>query len=195
MSVRKSNCEKYTIYADGEFAVICVDAHETAPLSDPEAKKYGGQILVHSSFGSFAYSWSNCGAPFKEFLPKLEFHYFAQKMKGHQAYVFDGVGTLAQVKDQLIVLFNEGSLDGADVKVLADDLDMFSYELTSSVEEFMATMAHLESRHSDVKNANLVFADAASYLRNKADPAIVSFWTLLWPQFINALKAETAAAV
>ena len=88
VSVTKATgAEHYVIRKNYEWASIVVRCWEA---EEHGKTRHCGEILIHSSYGSWANSWGHCGHQFKQFLTKLDFSYLFVKFMGHKFTVFDG---------------------------------------------------------------------------------------------------------
>ncbi len=90
MPVTKTKRDCYEVRELGEWANITLNC-----WGNPEAKRYGGEIVISSSFGTWSNAWSSCSVPFKQFLAEANFDYLFTKFMGTKLDRFDGNATFA----------------------------------------------------------------------------------------------------
>jgi hypothetical protein len=76
MSVTKTTRECYEVRASrrgDEWANITLACWDKPPQPGytRTSMYYGGEIQIHSSFGSWGYAWHACGVPFKQTKEKI----------------------------------------------------------------------------------------------------------------------------
>lgn len=182
MSVSKEKCELYRITTAGDYATICVSEVATP---DGERTRYGGEILISSSYGDYCNTWVSCAKPFKEFLVGLEFTYFMQKCRQHDYLVFDGAASFKLLREQLIDERRDG-ITRERAREVWDALNENKYRLYETSESFVHVLSELEDTYPDVYSLK----DGHEYVSLKPGDESVGFWTQLWPEFKRALEAE-----
>ena len=81
-----------------EWATICLREWSVGGESVDERLRYCGEILIHSTFGSWAHQWGYLSRPFRQFLLEAEFDYVFTKVLGEKFQVFDGEGSLENLR-------------------------------------------------------------------------------------------------
>lgn len=187
-SVTKSVMETYTIRNRGEYATIALRCSE----AKGEDRYYTGEILINSSFGSWANYWGACGRPFKEFLQKLDFHYTFGKFMGASLEVFDEDETIADIKRKLIEVRRENRITHEEVRDLWEQVDDIE---TYSEESFGNGCREIGSNLGPRHPLHDYFNEPWDLKRTKPDVQATGFWREIWPHFITELKKETDAGV
>ncbi len=162
--ISKTQVECYKIKGKhGMFATITLDYSGNQ-----------GRISIASDFGNWSNYWGACGSGFKNFLVGLDIHYAAGKFgEGHW---FDLDKTIAGLKEMV----NED----LPCDIIHDELneEIKQLEETSNKEEFIVCMWQC-------KNI-MRLQDGAPDISYDISPTFKSFWTKLWPAFIQTLKLE-----
>lgn len=189
MSVTKTtDAEHYIVRKNLEWASIVVRCWQ--------AEEYGktrhcGEILIHSSYGSWANSWGYCGSQFKQFLIGLNFDYIFTKFMGHEFKVFDGELSVRRLRDRLIESRKEGGVTKDEARECWDEIEGRESELESSEREFVDAVYAIVHR-VDSGRVQRIFCEPWELIRKTADQQAVGFWRDIWPEFAAALKAELA---
>ena len=107
MPVAKTTRECYEVRdgrRGGEWANITLASWDNPPQPGytRTSMYYGGEIQIHSSFGSWGHSWSSCAVPFKRFLIGAEFDYVFTKFMGTKLDRFDGEASAREVLKWII---------------------------------------------------------------------------------------------
>jgi hypothetical protein len=180
MTVEKSISESYTIHSKGEYARIVIV--EWAPRDIGHARpSYGGELLVHSSFGAFCNSWGACANPFKQFLIGLDRHYFMTKCRPGAAEEFDGEKSLQHVKEWLIDKRKGGDFTRGDTREAWNSIMDARDEIVHSEYAFVTVLQSLEIEGLD---------EPWHFSCRSLTAECVGFWRDLWPEFVAAVKAE-----
>ncbi|TXI23047.1 MAG: hypothetical protein E6Q67_05155 [Roseateles sp.] len=193
MTVAKiTDAECYSVRANQEWATIVLRCWQR-PIAHGEIY-HCGEILISSSFGSWAYIWTACAVPFKEFLREIEFDYAFGKFMGSKLHRHDGEASLRAVRKHICRMRREGSLSKDEAGEVWGLLD----ECCSQIEhgddrDFGEAMQYI-ARYLDRSNrAREYFADAADWHTCTCyDPQAVGFWKKLWAPFIAALANQAA---
>lgn len=172
---------KYEIRLNGEYATICVECTQAERSGET---RYGGHLLVSSSFGAFAHQWTHCGEPFHEFLKGISFDSFIMKVRGEDAYVFDLEGTIAAVRQKLTDLAWVPSKE-REMRELLDAADLAE---ASCEFEFMQKLADIEDEAAELCRNSSCLENPESFITVKPDPQLVQFWKELWPEFLKKLN-------
>lgn len=151
-----------------------------------------GEILVHSSFGSWANSWGHLGTPFKDFLLKAERGYVASKFMGADAYKFDGQLTVRELRLRLLRWRKEGKLNKDESRQLWDYVEEREVELESSTHDFVGVMQQAETELVATKAVRRFVQEPWERLATSLDIQFAGFWREVWPVFLEQLNAERA---
>lgn len=180
------NCEKtiydaYRVSVNGEHATVCIA--DWASVEKGRAPRFGGEILVHSSFGSFGNTWTHCAEPFKQFLAGMGFDSFMKKCFGADLMEFDGHASVSEVKAELLRLRrgNELSAQAASEQ----------WEVISQAEEIAESSAlafHLTL--SGILGEETALGSAEHFVVQKVSSQARGFWDELWPHIKSQLEAE-----
>lgn len=185
MAQSKSVCEMYRISHEGEYATICVATW--ANEKNGQSPSFGGEILVHSSFGAFCNTWSNCAAPFKQFLLDIRFDSFMQKCLGNDFKVFDGDASIEQVKRAFLRLRRARAIDADKAEEFWGDLEGFADVASSSEESFYREL------YDFCENLDGM-GEPGDYVVHSPSQQATGFWQQLWPIFKTMLESELTAA-
>lgn len=184
MSVTKKTMDRYDVRAKGEWATICVREWQR----DDENKYHGGEILIHSSFGSWGNSWSACSHRFKCFLTYCDFDYTFGKFMGHSLRVFDGEGSTKAMRTKVIEERKQGLMSKDDARWLWDQLDDVD---ECSIESWVRSIEEIAS-DTDSRDIKALLSEPWYTAADKPDAGAVCFWRDLWPEFVAHLKQEIA---
>lgn len=195
MKTSKETLPLYHFSENGEWASIGVLPSEI-PRDGGEPRQ-GGLLMIHSSFGSFSHHWSSCGMDFRRFLGKIDVSYFASKVRGAEAEVFDPERTRTAVlalTEEIAEEVRSGEMPGvsledldADLETLRDFADEIDAEWTTS--HFLNELATLSFDHAEVDFSFL----GERVLHTRLDPQITQFWETFWPALNEVLATEMAA--
>ena len=191
MTVGKGTMETYSIHTKWECATIALRCWERETSS---GIYYCGEILINSSFGSWANTWTACGQPFKQFLQKAEFDYVFTKFMANRLHRFDYEASVASVRKMILRKRQEGYVDKDEAREAWDLL--YEYEPGSGANErdFGDAMLSIGSDMSYENPLKENFADPCAWdTRTKYDCQAVGFWGQIWPEFLAELKKETSS--
>lgn len=179
----KTHCDLYRIYSNGEYASIGMSVWETQSPDKPGYALYGGELLIHSSFGNFCHTWTAGAQPFKEMLLSIDFDTFMLKCVGESYRVFDGAASLASVRRAVVRLRRQGVLDKDDARDYWDGLEASEDLAARSEECFRIALADLERN-------GVVPGGADDFITYAASRQVLGFWKEIWPRFTSILAAE-----
>lgn len=171
----KSNCTRYSIHLNGEYAVIFINQMGNC-----------GELAIYSSFGTWGYIWSNFGhGDFVDFLIELQYNYFFKKVdEEDRGRVFDCEGTIKEIKKLILEDRRNKDLEYEDARSHIDDIISYekwhSPQLTKS--SFYFTMSEYYSNLYEYMGNH----DYPTIEKNK--PSCEEFWNTLWKEFINNVK-------
>lgn len=183
MSHHKQLCEMYRVSLNGEYATICVDAGERLDVDRPERRTFQGEILIHSSFGSFCHTWTNCSVPFKQFLIGIGFESFMRKCLGESFESFDGEASFTEVKRAILTSRREGELTRESAQALWQDLHQVDDVAVTSEYNFYRAL-------EDLCGDDSVLGQVHEYVIHSPSDQAQTFWTELWPVFKGMLESE-----
>lgn len=196
MPVTKTQRQCYEIRdgrPGGEWANITIACWDNPPTPGYSRTfmYYCGEIVIHSSFGTWGNIWSACASPFKQFLAGAEFDYLFTKFMGHQLNQFDGEASAHEVCKWITDHRRDGSLSKEQAR---EAWDLFS-DVRSQAEygehDFGTAMMDVARCLDDDHPMHDHFADPSDWPRcTRYDHQAAGFWRTLWPLFIDALKAE-----
>lgn len=196
--VTKSVMETYTISANHEHATIALRCwSRTVKRHDgkPDGTYYCGEVLINSSFGSWANTWTACGFPFKEFLAAAGFDYLFTKFMGSKLERHDGEGTLKELRRDILQQRRENRLDCAQAREVWDAVDWERDRIESDETSCGYALLEVASRIGDRHPMRDYFADPSGWPRiTRPDCQAAGFWRELWPHFVAELEREKAAA-
>jgi hypothetical protein len=185
-TVNKSTMERYAIRNGHEWATICVrEFTSRVPTGDREPY-FGGEILINSSFGSWANTWNACGCRFKEFLTDIEFDYTFRKFMGNKLWIFDGEGTVKGLKERVIEDRKIGELQKDHARSIWDAIEERQSDLEHSADSFVNAMWAI----GDDLHMRRWFSEPWEMTRDRYDPQAQGFWRDIWPTFKAELQRE-----
>lgn len=190
MSVTKETMDCYRVRANGEWATICVREWTVGDCQLTSEKiRYCGEILIHSTFGSWGNSWTHCGCRFKKFLTFADFDYVFTKFMGADLNRFDGEKSLKSLYRRIIEARRDGSLDKEDARELWAEVHDHDESLTRSVDMWVEVLSRIsmDTRSRDIKR---ILEEPWCMTEDSDDASAVGFWRDLWPDFKQALLAE-----
>lgn len=193
--VTKSNdFEVYHVragYQDLEWATIAIKGWQ-AKGNDDRPREIG-EILIHSSYGSWAYQWGHLGVPFKAWLAKTDDkHYIAGKFLADKAYKFDGEKTVKGLRERVIEWRKVGDLEKEQARLIWDWIEENELELETSVDSFVNRMYDGPRDCDDMTRSTgaRFFEEPWEYTATSLDRQFDGFWTHVWPAFQQALREE-----
>lgn len=196
MSITKTtDAEVYRIWKDHEWATIMLRCWSRPVNSGGrETTYYCGEIMIHSSFGAWANTWTACGEPFKAFLLDAEFDYVFTKFMGTELRVWDGEATVKGLQLRVIEWRRDGELSKDEARSLWDEISANGLELETSERDFVECAYRIAS-DLDTPNIRHVLSEPWEFGRKQHDQQAVGFWRQLWPEFTQALRAEVEPAL
>lgn len=187
--VTKSMVEAYRVQRDGEWATIVVQGWQAPGTGASSKMMEQGEVLIHSSFGSWGHQWGNLGRPLKQFLVDTTMDYFMGKMVPGRLREFDFDSSRALWQRHLVAARRSRSLTADQFLEVWDEscnsndcgVEMFIHRLGSS-------------RPLELSDHPL-WQDLANYVICRDSPAAASFWRQLWPLFVEQLHREAVVTV
>lgn len=195
-SVTKSDgWDVYHVRANHEWATIAIKGWQAQGV-DRQPREIG-EIMIHSSYGSWAYQWGHLGEPFKKWLAEADDRvYIAQKFLGSDAFVFDGEKTVRHLRERVIENRKCGDLDKDAARLIWDWIEDNEHELESSIDSFVNTMFDGPRGCDDMtrNTGGWFFEEPWEHTAKSLDRQFAGFWRVLMPVFQQALRDEMAAA-
>ena len=178
--ITKTTMDCYRLRNNGEWATICVHAYEVPDLGSNRLRQ-GGEVLIYSGYGTFAYHWSHCGMPFREFLTTISRDYTLTKFLGHDRMEFDKEGSIKAVKQAILRDRREGAIGHEQARDLWEDL-MWLDECETA-EGFV----HAYNEGIYLKKWD---AEGYEFIHQKEKDSLAYFWAEIWGPFVAHLKQE-----
>jgi hypothetical protein len=199
-------------HSDWEWATIAVRGWTTQP--DPMCageRRECGEILIYSSFGSWAHQWGHLETPFLRWLLTCEFGYVFTKFMGADLQEFDGEGSVKGMRKRVIDRRRTGGWSKETARAMWDAIEDVESQAECSERDFVEAFQQVRSdfeeyghrriglpRGVDFDDIDRFLQEPWEHTRTRDKLAPRGFWRDLWPVFINHLKAELeqqAAAV
>jgi len=203
MSVTKhTNVDVYSVRNRGEWATIVV--REWSDQREDGSEQHRGEILINSTFGSWAHYWGAPGTRFRRFLLGLDFGYAFGKFMGLALEQYDGDASMAGLQRKVIESRRRRHISREAARFVWDQIDDHSSELRESQESFITACGHI-GRECDAPWARRaistmelddigeIFAEPWYLTETRDHPQAVGFWRDIWPEFCAALRAELEA--
>jgi hypothetical protein len=188
-AIAKSITEAYRIQANGEYATIVVQGWQGKTSgAKPHQTIEQGEILIHSSYGSWGHQWGNMGRPIKQFLSSVSYDYLMGKLLPGELREFDFEASLLSWKKHLVAARRSGQFDR---DTLADIWAESCRGETCGVEMFIH---RLEQSCPYGMHEDPLWSDLAMHVKCRDNPAAKHFWSELWGEFLAALRKESTAA-
>ena len=166
------------VHNNGEYGTFFV-RQGVITMDNPRDERYWCQLTVQSSFGSVGYHWGNMGCPAHRFFDKDNTSYFGDKLWGTNAKVFDVDTAMASVKVLIQKAVDNDEFTADEMAEMLEDIDVGA----ATEWEWCAAV------HRNDAVLNLIHENAGIDDR-VPNPQMVGFFTDLWPEFVEALKAE-----
>lgn len=168
-----------------------------------------GEILIHSSFGSWANQWGHLGIAFDEWLQDAECDYCAGKFMGSAAYKFDGEKSVRHLRQSLLEHRKAGDITKNDARTIWSWIEDNKLSLESSEHEFVQVLSDCAGSAvwQDARKgkpswdtgpglgACHFLAEPWDRPATSLDRSFAGFWRDLWPVFVEHLKARPASQV
>lgn len=190
-----------------EWATICWQGWQGWQANGNDGKpRECGEILIHSSFGSWAYQWGHLGMPFDQWLQKAERGYCAEKLLGTRAREFDGEASVKALRQSLLEHRRSGDIAKNDARSIWDWIEDNDVDLESGSEEFFVTRLYDCAREADWEDEgtphkyhlNNPGRGARHFLDEpynrpcrRLNRQFEGFWRDLWPVFVEQLKEKS----
>lgn len=195
-----TGADVYSVRNRHEWATIVVRCWQDESGGE---LRHRGEILINSTFGSWANYWSAPGMPFKRFLLGLDFGYCMQKLMGRDLQEHDGDATLKALRRSVLEARRNRRLDKSAAAWVWQEIEDRSSSLADTVESFVSACGDIQRDAGESWNRRQVgnhadeigdlFAEPWYMTETRDNPQAVGFWRELWPEFIATLRAEVAA--
>lgn len=172
----KSACELYRFWAGPHYAAITV-----APWWTLLGRKFGGELLVHSTLGNFGGTVDDCKMEFTEYLRGLTKEAFFATFGGGIRPTFDGKASVAKLGLAILGQRRARALSAETACELWGDLQFASDSAASSELSFRITAARICA-------AAPVLGQPADHTVQTLGPQAQVFWDTVWPEFTAALS-------
>lgn len=145
--------EAYNVRAGHEWATILIRGWD-ANGNDGTPREIG-EILIHSSYGSWAYQWGHLGMPFKKWLATCnDRSYVAEKFLGTDAREFDGKASVKNLRQSLLEYRRQGDITKNDARSIWDWIESNDGELEHGSEENFVRMLYECPSEADWQDAD-----------------------------------------
>lgn len=196
-----SSMQAFTLREKGEWATIALRGWEhpvQEGVSSNVSKAYGGELLVHSSFGSWAHAWNSCGSPFPEFLLELDFDYLMGKLMGLELMQFDPQASVQGLLRHICQRRRDRAWSREEARDVFNELQACEMELRANAQEFVHACqeisSYLQGRMPAIEDElDAIFGDPHAYIEQRKNPAAVEFWRLLWKPFCDELGQQVGS--
>ena len=195
---KSTDFEVYRIragYHDQEWATIAIKGWQVPADAYCSTPREIGEILIHSSFGSWAYQWSHLGVEFKAWLAgNRDRSYMAEKFLGSAAYKFDGEKTVKGLRERVIEQRRHGGLRKEEARLIWDWIEENELELETSPDSFVNKMYDGPRDCDELTRSTgaRFFEEPWEHIATSLDRPFDGFWTQVWPVFRQALREEMA---
>ena len=166
-----------TVRNQGEYGAFFV--RETQ-RGEGSSKHFMCELTIQSSFGNVGYFWGHMGRYAHEFFDTDDKHYILGKLFGDRAYVFDLDNTIRDIKKRIIEQRRHGICTPARAREYWEDLRWLEEAYTEQelYHQLYENAAHLSRliEPSDLAVCRML------------NPQAEGLWTMLWPEFVQALK-------
>jgi hypothetical protein len=173
--------ERYRLRDAATWAWATIALRDYQRSANDATILHGGEILINSDFGNYAYSWGNMGCPLKQFLCGLDRGYIIDKLANGREYEFDFDGSVVLVKKEIIKQRREHDLDTIDARLAWEEIptdrcsqDMFIHRLF------------------DCKPLG---REPWCFTTTREKPRFTAFHKHVWLPFIEHLRAEISDKV
>jgi hypothetical protein len=181
MTNNKSTMETYRIFRNGEWATIAIQGWV-------KGSQQLGELLIHSSFGSWGYRWVNIGQPIKRMLISAGFDALMGKLMAGKLREFD-----FQASEQAWLRHVEAACQAGTLTLqqAAEVRDLSAMPEHCSLDMFLRNLEDSQPADAGLHNHPL-WEDLAAYVICRNNVQAESFWRELWQPFVLQLRNELA---
>lgn len=183
MTVKKKEMTCYSVSHGSDWATICLQYYSVPDKLSYGEHRQGVELLVHSSYGSWAYHWSHCGCDGRQFLIDGSKQYIMGKLVPQQdRYVFDPKASEKALRRHILELRRTGDLPKGKAR------DM--YDAACDLDSFLTPEGFVGA----VQESKILgwMQEPWEFCRKSMCPTIDWFWDRLWVQLTAQLKEELA---
>lgn len=137
-------------------------------------------LVIDSSFGTYSHYWSSMGKPARQFLKQISFDYWATKLFGGKADMFDVDKTIKELYKQINQKRRELYFDKRHARRLRD--------MAASLYDFDSDVNYFVQNYHDTELPAYVSEDCP--IRNSPNCQAVGLWEKLWPEYLEMLESE-----
>lgn len=181
-------CECFQVGTAGEHATVFL--REWAPVSG--GRYWGGELVVHSTYGTFGHTWTTCAVPFKQFLLRSSFASLMGKFFGERVHVYDGEATFKAVARDILKARHAKELSADEAAELWDDWYCNQDTIEGAEDGFYLTMDSLLEPPG--ANRNSILREPSMSVCRKDNPQATGFWAELWPLVCEVLRPAVLSA-
>lgn len=175
----RSQMEVFRVRHGYEWATIMIEGWSS------ELGPERGELVVHSSFGTWGYQWGNMGVPIKDFLLKAGMDYMIEKLAGGSAREFNFEASLACWTRHLVAARRRREISADEFRDAWDA----SRGRQCSLEMFLHRISE-----SDPGGGAPLWHDAERYAVFQHSRQFRAFWDGLWSVFMQRLRTDREAA-
>lgn len=188
-AVTKNTVEAYRVAVGCEHATIVVQGWQKPSRgAAPQQMLEQGEILIHSSHGSWGHYWGNMGRPVKQFLAGASFDYLMGKLLPGSLREFDFEASLLSWKKHLVAARRSRQLDAETFREVWDESCRTE---SCGIEMFMHRLSESQPFHLQ---DHPLWDSLNGYAVCRYSPQAKAFWDKLWSEFVAALRQESTAA-
>lgn len=139
---------------------------------------HGGEILINSDYGTYAYSWGNMGSPLKDFLCRIGRDYIIDKLTNGNDTEFDFDASLTAVKKEIRRMRKKHEITRAEAHEAMDELPSED----EGRDQFIRRLWDMD-----------LFKDGdppTEFVKELECPQITGFYKNVWIPFTEHLKTE-----
>ncbi len=190
MAYQRLNSECVRVSREGEYATVFIREWSRAP----EAVGFGGELVIHSSFGTMGYTWTHVARPFKEFLSDISQESLVGKLFGEAAMVYDGDASYKAVAEHLESLKQKGDIAEDVMQELQAVWACLEEVILFSEGGFWHAIGELDSSPDEV---TLDLSEEGSWLlKKRQNDQATGLMEVLWPEIrASLLGVDEVASV
>jgi hypothetical protein len=182
MTITKGQVEAYQVRNGQEWANITLRSWRV------DTSRWGGEITILSSYGTWGHFWNACGCPFKTFLATSDFWYLFDKFMEGGVKRFDGALSFKELKRRVIELRRRGTWQADRTRDVWDAFHAHRDQIERSAEGFCEGIWFAVADMPE--SVREEFAEPFWWTQTSDDSSAVQFWQRLWPEFKDTLLSE-----
>ena len=172
--------ERYSLRNSGTWAWASIALRDYQRPNNTGEVLHGGEILINSDFGNYAYSWGNLGSPLKQALCGMDRSYVIKKFTNDDSTEFDFDASLKAAKQDIRRSRKEHEITRAAAQEAMDDLP----GQDDGQDQFIRRLWDMDL-YKD--------GDPPTWcIRKRERPQITGFYEHVWIPFIAHLRTEIA---